>query len=83
MSIARNKKRIQISLTEEQDILFENVAKEMGITKSNLIQIATMQYVNAYNQSKSVISTAFKEKINQMLEGKEIDIEKLRSENIF
>ena len=52
MSISKDKERIAVTLTKEQIEEFNAVAKEMGITKSTLMQIATLQYVNAYKQSK-------------------------------
>lgn len=83
MAIADNKKRIAITLTEEQERLFSEVAAEMGVTKSTLMQLATMQYVNAYRNSKAVMTDSIKDAISKLIDGKELELEKLRSENIF
>lgn len=68
MAIADNKKRIAITLTEEQERYFSEVADEMGITKSVLMQIATMQYVNAYKQSKSILTGTVKDALQKLID---------------
>lgn len=68
MAIADNKKRIAITLTEEQERQFSEVAEEMGITKSVLMQIATMQYVNAYKQSKSILTGTVKDALQKLID---------------
>lgn len=68
MAIADNKKRIAITLTEEQERQFSEVAEEMGITKSILMQIATMQYVNAYKQSKSILTGTVKDALQKLID---------------
>lgn len=83
MAISKDKERIAVSLTKEQVADFDAVAKEMGITKSTLMQIATIQYVNAYRQSKSVLSDVLTSALGRALDGKEIDVEQLRSKNIL
>ena len=47
------------------------------------MQIATIQYVNAYRQSKSVLSDVLTSALGRALDGKEIDVEQLRSKNIL
>lgn len=42
--MASNKKRIMISLTEEQNKDLENLAKERGFTKSAIVAIAIEEY---------------------------------------
>lgn len=44
VGVASNKKRIMISLTEEQNKDLENLAKERGFTKSAIVAIAIEEY---------------------------------------
>ena len=44
VGVASNKKRIMISLTEEQNNDLENLAKERGFTKSAIVAIAIEEY---------------------------------------
>ncbi len=44
MAVSDNKKRIMISLTEEQNKELESMAKERGFTKSAIVAIALEEY---------------------------------------
>lgn len=83
MAISKDKERIAVSLTKEQVAEFDAVAKEMGVTKSTLMQIATIQYVNAYRQSRTVLTDVLTDALKGALDGKEINLEQLRSKNIL
>lgn len=83
MAIADNKKRIAITLTEDQEKMFSEVAAEMGITKSTLMQIATMQYVNAYKQSRAVLSDTIKDSLAKLIAEKGTELGKLGSEDVL
>lgn len=78
MAISRAKERVMISLTKEQVAEFDAVAKEMGITKSNLMQIATIQYINTYRQSKTVLTDVLTGALSKALDGANIDITKIK-----
>lgn len=75
MSLRANKARIQISLTEEQLNQIEEVAGEMGLTKSDLISIATSQYIASYHMSKDITKSAISDAISKALKESEISIE--------
>lgn len=79
MSLRANKARIQISLTEEQLNQLEEVAGEMGLTKSDLISIATSQYIASYHLSKDITKSAISDAITKALKEGELNIEQLRS----
>jgi len=78
MAIADNKKRIAITVTEEQERQFSEVAEEMGITKSILMQIATIQYVNAYKQSKNILSGTMKDALQKLIDESARNADELR-----
>lgn len=42
--MSANKKRLQITLTDEQFVILENLAKEKGFTKSAVIALALETY---------------------------------------
>ena len=44
VDVVSNKKRIMISLTEEQNKELESIAKEKGFTKSAIVAIAIEEY---------------------------------------
>lgn len=67
MAIANNKKRIAVTLTTEQETMLNEVAAEMGITKSILITLAITQYVTAYKQSKNIISGSVKDALEKLI----------------
>lgn len=67
MAIAENKKRIAVTLTTEQEAMLNEVATEMGITKSVLVTLAITQYVTAYKQSKNIISGSVKDFLEKMI----------------
>lgn len=75
MSLRANKARIQISLTEEQLNQLEEVAGEMGLTKSDLISIATSQYIASYHLSKDITKSAISDAISKALKEGDISIE--------
>ncbi len=75
MSLRANKARIQISLTEEQLKQLEEVAGEMGLTKSDLISIATSQYIASYRLSKDITKSAISDAISKALKEGELNIE--------
>lgn len=78
MAVSRNKTRLQISLTERQLEELTQVTDEMGITKSDLIAIATMQYISAYKMSKDVTKSALSDALTNAIKAGDIDIEKIR-----
>lgn len=43
------KERITITVTKEQAQRYNDIAEKLGISRSNFIQLATAQYVEAYN----------------------------------
>lgn len=47
--------------------MLNEVATEMGITKSILINLAITQYVTAYKQSKNIISGTVKEALEKLI----------------
>lgn len=51
MSVSKDKNRIMVSLTKTQIEKIDKIAKDIGITKSGVIAIAIMQYIN--NQKKN------------------------------
>lgn len=53
MSISRNKERIMITLPKEQNEQFTKAAAELGLTKSTLMQIATMEYIRNMQVTKT------------------------------
>lgn len=65
-------------MTNEQAEESATIAKELGISRSALAQLAVAQYINAYKQSKGVLSDVLKEALSKALEGKEIDIEAIK-----
>lgn len=75
MSLRANKARIQISLTAEQLNQLEEVAGEMGLTKSDLISIATSQYIASYHLSKDITKSAISDAISKALKEGDINIE--------
>lgn len=81
--IAENKQRMMLTLTNEQANSIAEVANELGITKSNLIQIATAQYIMSYRQAKSLTKDAITQALQTALSNKEFDIEQLRSKDVF
>ena len=79
MALRANKTRIQISLTEQQLKQIDEVAMEMGLTKSDLISIATMQYITSFKLSKDITKSAISDVLTKALKAGEVDIEQLRS----
>lgn len=75
MSLKANKSRIAISLTEDQLNQLEEVAGEMGLTKSDLISIATSQYIASYHLSKDITKSAISDAISKALKEGDISIE--------
>lgn len=82
--VSQSKVRIMISVTKEQADTLDEVSKEMGITRSNLIQIATTQYVTQYKQSRLITAEALQKVLSDALQGKELkQIEELCGKNIL
>lgn len=79
MAIRQNKSRIAISLTDDQLKEIESTANEMGLTKSDLISVATMQYITSFKMSKDIAKSAISDAITKALKEGEINIEQLRS----
>lgn len=75
MSLKANKSRIAISLTEDQLNQLETVSAEMGLTKSDLISIATSQYIASYHLSKDITKSAISDAISKALKEGDISIE--------
>lgn len=78
MAISADKTKVLIYMTNEQAEESATIAKELGISRSALAQLAVAQYINAYKQSKGVLSDVLKEALSKALEGKEIDIEAIK-----
>lgn len=76
MSINRNKERVMITLPKEQNEQFAKAAAEMGISKSTLMQIATMQYIRSMSQSKDIAKEILARYIDE--HANEIDINKVK-----
>ncbi|MGQ4572592.1 ribbon-helix-helix domain-containing protein [Leuconostoc pseudomesenteroides] len=51
--MATNKKRITVSLTEDQYFTLENLAKEKGFSKSAILALALENYSRKTNYVKS------------------------------
>lgn len=75
MSLREGKERVQISLTHEQVEQIERTAKGMGLSKSDLIAIATMQYINTFEISKDITKSALSDAIAKALREGDISIE--------
>lgn len=50
--VSEDKKRIQISLTKEQDELLVKIAKEKGFSKSAVLVLALEEYSKKIKESK-------------------------------
>lgn len=82
--VSQSKVRIMITVTKEQADMLDEVSKEMGISRSNLVQVATSQYVTQYKQSKLITADAIQKVLEKALQGKELDeIERLCGKNIL
>ena len=78
MAVARSKTRIQISLKDNQIAELEQCAQEMGLTKSDIISIATMQYISAYKMSKDITKNALSDALTNAIKAGDIDLERLK-----
>lgn len=78
MAISEDKTKVIIYMTNEQAEESATIAKELGISRSALTQLAVAKYINNYKQSKNVLSDVLKEALSKTLEGKEIDIEAIK-----
>ncbi len=76
--ISEDKQRIYITLTKEQIAQLDRTSKEMGLTRSNLIAVATMQYINTFEISKDITKSALSDAISKAIKEGELDIEKLK-----
>lgn len=79
MAVKSDKQRVMISLTQAQVEQIDKTASEMGLTRSGLIGIATMQYINTFEVSKDITKSALTDAIAKALKEGEINIEQLRS----
>ncbi len=52
--VKQGKERIMITVTEEQARTYNEIAEKLGITRSAFIQLATAQYVQAYNMTNGL-----------------------------
>lgn len=83
MAISADKTKVLIYMTKEQAEESANIAKELGISRSALAQLAVAQYINAYKQSKGVLSDVLKDSLSKSLEGKEIDVEQVEKKVVM
>lgn len=77
MALKQGKERVQISLTHEQVKQIEKTASGMGLSKSDLIAIATMQYISSFELSKDITKSALSDAITRALKEGDIDIERI------
>ena len=78
--LRKGKERVQISLTHEQVEQIDRTAKSMGLSKSDLIAVATMQYINTFELSKDITKSALSDAISKALKEGDISIEQLKKQ---
>lgn len=76
--ISEDKQRIYITLTKEQLSQLDKTSKEMGLTRSSLIAVATMQYINTFEISKDITKSALSDAISKAIKDGELNIEQLK-----
>lgn len=78
MAVKSDKERVMISLTKAQLEQIDKAASEMGLTRSGLMGVATMQYISTFEISKDITKSALSDAIAKALKEGDIKVEQLR-----